>query len=53
MLEGEWEQDRIQLYQTWKAHPEWSKTKLARHLGRSVSWVYKWLKRLTPSNYPA
>ena len=43
-MEGEWEQDRIQLYQLRRSHPEWTKTKLAQTLGRSLSWVKKWLK---------
>jgi hypothetical protein len=29
-----------------RAHPEWTQAELALHLGRSLSWVKKWLTRL-------
>jgi transposase InsO family protein len=52
MLESVWEQDRIRLYQEWKAHPDWSNMKLAQTLGRSLSWVKKWLKRVRDIDNP-
>ncbi len=29
-----------------RAHPDWTQGELATHMGRSLSWVKKWLKRL-------
>ena len=44
-MESIWEMDRIQLYQLKQENPEWTQKKLADTLGRSVSWVKKWLRR--------
>lgn len=44
-MESVWEIDRIQLYQLKRENPEWTQKKLADKLGRSVSWVKKWLRR--------
>ena len=44
-MESEWQVDRIRLYQLSRAHPNWSKPRLAQALRRSLSWVKKWLKR--------
>jgi transposase InsO family protein len=44
-LDSLWEMDRIRLYQLKRDHPEWTQKKLANLLGRSLSWVKKWLRR--------
>jgi transposase InsO family protein len=44
-MEAEWELDRLRLYQLRGAHPDWTLAQLATALGRSLSWVKKWLKR--------
>lgn len=38
--------DRINLFHLMGLHPNWTQAQLARALGRSKSWVYKWQKRL-------
>jgi hypothetical protein len=37
---------RANLYYLWQQHPDWSHAQFAAALGRSKSWVDKWLKRL-------
>lgn len=44
-MEAEWELDRIRLFQLRRAQPRWTLAQLAHNLGRSLSWVKKWLKR--------
>lgn len=44
-MEGEWELDRMRLYQLRREHPEWTLVQLAQAVGRCLSWVKKWLKR--------
>ena len=44
-MESLWEMDRIRLYELNRENPEWTQKKLADTLGRSVSWVKKWLRR--------
>jgi hypothetical protein len=44
-MEAEWVLDRIRLFQLRRDHPGWSQSRLAKALGRSLSWVKKWLKR--------
>lgn len=44
-MESEWELDRMRLFQLRRAHPDWTLPRLAQALGRSLSWVKKWLKR--------
>jgi Integrase core domain len=38
--------ERATLRSMLRAHPEWTQAELASHLGRSLSWVKKWAKRL-------
>jgi hypothetical protein len=38
--------DRAALRRVLQTQPGWTLTELASHLGRSVSWVKKWTKRL-------
>lgn len=38
--------DRAALRRLMQTQPAWTHTELAGHLGRSVSWVKKWTKRL-------
>lgn len=44
-MEAEWVLDRMRLFQLRRDHPEWSQSRLAEALHRSLSWVKKWLKR--------
>lgn len=44
-MESEWELDRMKLYQLRCTYPEWTLSRLAKTLKRSLSWVKKWLKR--------
>jgi transposase InsO family protein len=48
-MEEQWVVDRCQLRAVWLEHPEWSKRVLAEALGRSKSWVKKWMKRIRNS----
>ncbi|MBZ0282862.1 MAG: integrase core domain-containing protein [Anaerolineae bacterium] len=52
-MESEWELDRIRLHQLRSAHPSWTQTQLAQALGRSLSWVKKWLKRFREVGQPS
>jgi transcriptional regulator with XRE-family HTH domain len=45
-METEWIADRATLRSLAREHPEWTQQELANALGRSVSWIKKWLKRL-------
>lgn len=38
--------DRAALRRLHQTHPLWTQRELAAHLGRSLSWVKKWLRRL-------
>ncbi len=45
-MEAQWIADRAALRCLARHHPSWTHSQLATCLGRSVSWVRKWLKRL-------
>jgi len=45
-MEEQWYVDRCTLRRLRKEHPEWSQKKLAQEVGRSRSWVKKWLRRI-------
>ena len=45
-MEVEWIADRATLRGLGQQHPVWTQQDLADGLGRSLSWVKKWLKRL-------
>jgi transposase InsO family protein len=45
-MEAEWCADRANLRLVRRDHPTWSVPQLAQHLGRSVTWVKKWRRRL-------
>src|SRR5512135_3767453 len=45
-MEVEWIADRAALRSLAKPHPEWTQRELADAVGRSLSWIKKWLKRL-------
>src|SRR5215469_7312951 len=45
-MEVEWIADRATLRSLAREHPEWTHQDLADAVGRSLSWVKKWLKRL-------
>jgi hypothetical protein len=45
-MEEEWVVDRSKLREVWLEHPEWSRQKLADEVGRSKSWIKKWLRRI-------
>ncbi len=45
-MEVEWIADRATLRSLAHEHPEWTQQDFADALGRSLSWVKKWLKRL-------
>jgi hypothetical protein len=45
-MEVEWIADRANLRSLAREHPEWTQQDLADALGRCLSWVKKWLKRL-------
>ena len=45
-MEAQWIADRAALRCLSRQHPAWTQMELATCLGRSVSWVKKWLKRL-------
>ena len=46
MMEEDWVVSRSKLREVWVEHPEWSRQKMANEVGRSKSWVKKWLKRI-------
>lgn len=45
-MEEQWYVDRCTLRKLRQEHPEWSQKKLAQEIGRSKSWVKKWLRRI-------
>jgi transposase InsO family protein len=45
-MEEDWYADRAALRARLRDNPRWAATRLARELGRSVSWVKKWRWRL-------
>jgi len=45
-MEVDWIADRATLRSLAREHPEWTQQDLAEAVGRSLSWVKKWLKRL-------
>jgi hypothetical protein len=45
-MEEEWSTDRARLRCAMREHPDWSGTRLVRELGRSLSWVKRWRRRL-------
>lgn len=45
-MEEQWVVDRCKLRAVWLDHPEWSRRVLAEAVGRSKSWVKKWLHRI-------
>ena len=45
-MEEEWIVSRSKLREVWVEHPEWSRQKMAEEVGRSKSWVKKWIKRI-------
>lgn len=45
-MEEEWIVDRSKLRGVWFEHPNWSRKKMAKEVGRSEAWVRKWLKRI-------
>lgn len=46
-MEAEWFAQRAALRCLARQHPEWTQAELATTLGRSRTWVAKWLSRLT------
>jgi hypothetical protein len=46
IMEVDWIADRATLRSLAREHPEWTQQDLAEAVGRSLSWVKKWLKRL-------
>lgn len=45
-MEVDWIADRATVRSLAREHPEWTQQDLAEAVGRSLSWVKKWLKRL-------
>jgi transposase len=45
-MEEEWIVDRSKLREVWFEHPNWSRKKMAKEVGRSEAWARKWLKRI-------
>lgn len=45
-MEAEWVADRSLLRQLPRKHPQWTNQQLADVVGRSVTWIKKWKKRL-------
>jgi len=45
-MEEQWVVDRCKLREVWLEHPEWSRQVWADQVGRSKSWVKKWLRRI-------
>lgn len=40
-MEEQWIVDRGKLREVWLDHPEWSKSQMAKAVGRSKAWVKK------------
>ncbi len=45
-MEEEWIVSRSKLREVWLEHSEWSRQKMADAVGRSKSWVKKWVQRI-------
>ncbi|GHO80268.1 hypothetical protein KSD_80390 [Ktedonobacter sp. SOSP1-85] len=45
-MEEEWMRDRARLRELLLHHPDWGQQDYAQAVGRSISWVKKWRKRL-------
>ena len=45
-MEEEWMRDRAHLRELLLHHPDWGQQDYAQAVGRSISWVKKWRKRL-------
>jgi len=45
-MEEEWMRDRARLRDLLIRHPDWTQSHYAETVGRSLSWVKKWRKRL-------
>ena len=45
-MEEQWQVDRARLRRLRQQHPDWSQARLAQEIGRCLSWVKKWCKRL-------
>jgi hypothetical protein len=45
-MEAEWLADRSRLRQSFEQHPEWTNQQLAEVVGRSLTWVKIWKRRL-------
>src|SRR5213078_2209581 len=45
-MEDEWSADRARLRCAPRDHPDWSGARLVQELGRSLSWIKKWRRRL-------
>ena len=45
-MEEQWYVDRYKLRKLRQEHPNWGRRELARRIGRSLSWVKKWIRRL-------
>lgn len=45
-MEEQWQVDRARLRRLSQEHPKWSQRELAQAIGRSVTWVKKWYRRL-------
>lgn len=45
-MEEEWIVSRSKLREVWLEHLDWSHRKMGEEVGRSKSWVKKWLPRL-------
>ena len=45
-MEAQWVTDRLRLRSLLVTRPDWTRQDLADALGRSLSWIKKWVKRL-------
>jgi len=45
-MEEQWYVDRCRLRTLRQDHPDWTRKQLAEEIGRSMSWVKKWCRRL-------
>ena len=45
-MEEEWYADRANLRRLMRQHPDWSSARLARALGRALSWIKQWRRGL-------
>jgi transposase InsO family protein len=49
-MESKWIVDRSRLRLLHQQHPNWKKSRLAKELGYSLSWVKEWLKRFATAD---